>query len=115
MKKMIAAWLFLALGLLGVLYFIGIKYNKEFKPYMDLEGDMIESANIYLSLKNISLSIGEKQKIDAELLINNDLLPNLDVKEDKCKGYVQVKRTMSEYDYKAFIKCKRYKTPDYKE
>lgn len=115
MKKMIAIWLFLALGLLGTLYFIGVSYNKAYKEYHSLEADMVEAASIYLSTNKLKLKLGDKLTIKDEDLDNNNLLPNMSVDEDTCSGYIDVKKTYDDYEYMAYIKCSNYKTVDYKE
>lgn len=115
MKKMIAVWLFLAFGLCGTLYFIGLNMEKEYKPYRELEADMVESASIYLTVNEIKLKTGEKKTINiSELLKSGNLLTDT-VKSDKCVGYVTVKKKIDDYQYDAYIKCKNYTTVDYEE
>lgn len=110
MKKMIGAWIFIAVCLFGTLLFIGISYNKEYKPYRDLEADMQESASLYILTNQIKLNIGEKVKIVADDL---DSLESMKVKDDTCDGYVIAKKTLDDMEYEAFIKCKNYTTVDY--
>lgn len=114
MKKMIAIWLFLALGLFGTLYFIGINFNKAYKDYRALEADMTEAASIYITVNKIKLKIGEKLTIKDKELKENNLLPTMNIEDDECKGYVLVKKTYDNYEYDAYIKCKNYTTVDYK-
>lgn len=115
MKKMIAVWLFLALGLFGTIYFIGVNFNKAYKDYRALEADMTEAAAIYISVNKIKLKMGDKLTIKDEDLNKSNLLPSMEIKDDKCKGYITVKKTYDNYEYDAYIKCKNYKTVDYEE
>lgn len=113
MKKMMIAWIFLAAGLFGTLYFIGVNYTKSFSAYRELEADMIESAHIYLEVNDISLDFNETLKIKAEKMVESNTLSELSVKDDTCDGYVIVKRTIKEYVYTPYIKCSEYTTIDY--
>ena len=115
MKKMIAIWLFLALGLFGTLYFIGISFNKAYKDYRALEADLTEAASIYITVNKIKLKFGDSLTIKAKELQDNNLLPNMEIDDDKCQGYVTVKKAYDNYEYDAYIKCKKYTTADYKE
>lgn len=115
MKKMIAIWLFLALGLFGTLYFIGVSYIKAYKDYRALEADLIEAASIYIMVNKIKLKIGETLTIKDKELQDNNLLPTMQIDDDECKGYIIVKRAYDNYEYDAYIKCSNYTTVDYKE
>lgn len=110
-----AAWIFLALGLLGTLYFFGLNYNKEFKEYMNLEADMVEAATIYMDVNQVSVNFGAKKSISHKELLKNNNLISMKVKDDKCKGFVIVKNSFGELKYNAYIKCDKYTTPDYKK
>ncbi len=114
MKKMIIAWVLIATSLLGTLYFIGINFNKEYREYRDLEGDMIESASIYLTLNQIKLNVNEKVTLTSDDLLKSKVLSTMDIKNDTCIGYVIVSRS-NEYDYNSYIKCKNYTTTDYEK
>lgn len=113
MKKMMIAWISLSLGLFGTLYFIGVNYNKNFSAYHELEADLIESAHIYMEVKDLSLGINETMKIKASKLMDSNTISSLKINDDTCDGYVIIKRQIKEYDYTAFIKCSEYITPDY--
>lgn len=113
MKKMFAIWLFLALGLFGTLYFIGVNLDKAYKDYRALEADMTEAASIYINVNKIKLKVGEKLTIKDKELQDSNLLPNMKIADDECKGYVSVKKTYDTYEYDAYIKCKNYTTVDY--
>lgn len=115
MKKMIIPWCIIALCLFGSIYFIGIRVNKEYKPYRDYEADLIESATVYLNLTDTKLKSGEKKTIKIEEMLKTNVLSTNKVENDECDGYVSVKNMGSEYQYNAYIKCKDYTTVDYKE
>lgn len=115
MKKMIIAWCIIAVCLFGTLYFIGIRVNKEYKPYHDYEADLVESATVYLELTDTKLKTGEKRTIKIEEMLKSEVLSTKSVNDDECDGYVDVKNVGSEYQYNAYIKCEHYTTVDYKE
>lgn len=115
MKKMIVLWSIVAACLFFSIYFIGIRVNKEYKPYRDYESDLIESATIYLNLTETKLKSGEKKNIKIEELLKSGSLSTKNVNDDECEGYVTVKNVNSEYQYAAYIKCKNYTSVDYKE
>lgn len=112
MKKMIIAWIFIAVTLFGTLYFIGINFNKEYKMYRDLESDMIESASIYITLNEIKLKNNEKLTISTDDLLKSKTLSTTKIEEDECSGFVIVKKS-DEYEYNSYIKCKNYTSVDY--
>lgn len=107
------AWIFLAACLFGTLYFIGINYSKSYSAYYDLEADIAESAHIYLEINDIGIGINESLKITTAKMIEDDTLEELRVDDDTCEGYVVIKRTINDYDYKPYIKCSQYTTIDY--
>lgn len=113
MKKMIFAWIFLAFGLLGTLYFMGTSYQKEYKDYMTLEEDMNEAASMYMDMNDIKLSIGSTKVIASKMLLSNNFISSMKVKDDSCTGYVIAKKKIGDIMYDSYIKCKKYTTPDY--
>ena len=50
-----------------------------------------------------------------EELKDSGLIKDLKVNNDKCDGYVIVKKNQLVYEYKGFVKCKEYKTKNYSE
>lgn len=115
MKKMIVAWLFIALVLVFSIYFIGLSVIKEYKPYRELEADLAESATIYMEKEKIVLRYKEKHKIDIEDLAKDKLTGNIKVGEDKCTGYIIVKKELNGNSTKAYIKCENYTTEGYED
>ena len=115
MKKMMAVWIFLALCLFGSIFFIGFSLNKEYKPYRELEADMKESASIYIIMEKIKIKQGEKLRITSSDLLESEALDSMNVKDDECTGYVIVKKSTSDNEYEAYIKCENYTSVDYEE
>lgn len=115
MKKMIIAWCIIAVCLFGTIYFIGIRVNKEYKPYRDYEADLVESATIYLELTNTKLKNNEKKTIKIDEMLKSNTLSTNKANNEECDGYVVVKNVGSEYQYDAYIKCPHYTTVDYQE
>ncbi len=114
MKKMIIAWILIAILLFGTIYFIGIRVNKEYKDYRDYEADLIESATVFLNINERKINAGEKKKITVAELLKSGALSTNKINDDECDGYVTVKNNGVNYDYKAYIKCKKYTSVDYK-
>lgn len=112
MKKMIAAWIFLATILFGTLLYIGISFNKSIEEYQIIESDLKEAAQAYIKLKSINLAANKEVKITEDDLSQENLLPNMIVDEDECHGYINVKSSVSEVKYIPFIECDNYKTKE---
>lgn len=112
---MVITWIILAFCLFGTILFIGVRVNKEYKPYRDYESDLKESATIYLNLTDTKIKVGDKITIKMEEMLKTDVLSTNKVNDDECDGYVIVKNTGGEYQYNAYIKCQDYTTVDYKE
>ena len=113
MKKMVVCWIILIVGLVGVLTFIGITYEKSVSSYKSLEADLVESAGAYIKINNINLTIDEALIISDEKLMEESLIGNMSVESDECKGYVEIKKSINKTDYKAYISCKDYQTEGY--
>ncbi len=113
MKKMVICWIILIVGLVGVLTYIGFTYENSVNEYKSLEADLIESADAYMNINNINLSLDEYLVITDELLREADLIKVLNVDSDECTGYVEVKKNINKTDYKAYISCKDYQTEGY--
>lgn len=113
MKKMVICWIILIVGLVGVLTYIGFSYEKSVSEYKSLEADLVESADAYININNINLSIDETLIITEEKLRESDLIKELTVKTDECTGYVEVKKNINKSNYKAYISCKDYQTEGY--
>ena len=60
------------------------------------------------------INAGEKKKITVAELLKSGALSTNKINDDECDGYVTVKNNGVNYDYKAYIKCKKYTSVDYK-
>ena len=115
MKKMVMAWVFLISVLLLALLFFGYTYIDSISGYRTKEADMVEASDFYLTLSNINLSTGEGIRIEDKQLIESKTLSSMKVDDEECKGYVDIKKNVSGYDFKAYIKCENYVTEGYEE
>lgn len=113
MRKMVICWVILVVGLVGVLTYIGLTYENSISEYKSLEADLVESADAYITINNINLSIDETLIITDEKMRESDLIKELKVDSDECTGYVEVKKSINKSDYKAYISCKDYQTEGY--
>lgn len=113
MKKMMIVWFIIAVSLVGILTFIGFQYQKSINKYKTLENDLVESADIYIKNSEINLKSGESIKITSKKLIENKFIDSLNIDDEDCEGYVIVKKSLHNYDFKAYIKCEKYTTPEY--
>ncbi len=76
---------------------------------------MVEASDFYLDINKIDLAVGEGIRLEGKQLIDAKLLSSMAVEEDECEGYVEIKRNITNYDYKAYIKCDSYETEGYEE
>ena len=113
MKKMYLAWILIVGGLILSLALIGLNIKNTNRKYKALESDMKEQANAYIIRNKVDLSNGESIKFDDNILEKAGFLKTMQVENDKCTGYVDVKRITSGYDFKAYIKCTNYTTEGY--
>lgn len=115
MKKMYATWIFLISVLFIAILYIGYTFIDSISLYQALENDMVEAADFYLNINKVNLSVGEEITISSKQLLDDKTLNSMTVDKDECKGYVRIKRSISNYDYQAFIKCTEYQTEGYEE
>lgn len=115
MRKMMMIWFILAISLVGTLTYIGFRYQDSVADYQAQEQDMIEAANIYFDQNEIKLSYPDSIKIKSDKLLENNYLSTMKVKDEECTGYVVIKKTITDYDVKAYLKCQNYTTVDYVE
>ena len=109
MKKMIIAWIFLAVVLFSALLTIGIVNTKKYEDYKLLESELVDAAQGYIELTDKKIT-NKTVKITENDLKSKKLLPNMEVNDDLCSGYVNVKDTLNGLEYKAVIKCDKYET-----
>lgn len=108
-KTNIAIWLIIMIILVVSLTLIGYLLNKKNGTYYDLEARIESSARSYLA------QYPEKHPegtliLTAPDLIENKFLNNFTALEEKCNGYVTVKKVSISYSYTPYIKCEKYQT-----
>lgn len=113
MKKMVVCWIILVGGLVGVLTYIGFTYEKSVSAYKTLEADMVEAADAYIKINNINILGEENYIIKDENLKESDLMKDMNIDGDECKGYVEIKKNINKTEYKAYISCRDYTTEGY--
>lgn len=110
MKKILYVWIAVAVLLVCGLTFIGFNIKKQDKPYTDYEKKLVFAAQSYMGqyiseMPSSSTTVSYKKLNEAGL-----------VEENKdCDGYVLIKKKISTFDYKAYIKCDKYTTNGYEE
>lgn len=111
---------FILLVALVVGIVIKVKIDTKDNKYHAYEKELVNSANIYYDIKQIKIKDGTTDRIDAQKLIDANLV-NIDSNLlTKCTGYVE---SVSEKDYneggykitrRAYIKCgNKYKSLNY--
>ncbi len=108
MKVLTVVWGLILIAIFGLLTFLGVQYKEKTKLYKELENALVKSAEKYKDVAEYQLDKNETYKIDVK-----DLDVKLEVKEDKCKGYVLVKNE-GVFTFKTYIKCNKYTTRGYK-
>jgi hypothetical protein len=104
---------FFSVTLIITLFIIVFMQMNNEKKYKELESELIESAGLYMMKVNPVVEKGKKLKITEKMLKEYDLLPNMQVEEDKCSGSIEVTKKVDEYAYNPYIKCQKYES--YKE
>lgn len=91
--------------------------NVRTKPYRKLENKIVESMKKYYG-QDTNLKKLPKNKEETKITINELKEFGLDIKtninKDKCEGYGIVKGQNVSHSYKAYIKCEKYTTKNYK-
>lgn len=102
MQRISIIWGCLLFLLVAGVTVIGILYKKETKEYKDFEKRVVEQSYDYLKVHNL-------EKITLAELQEENVIESLVVNENTCEGYIE----KNDQDYKAFIKCGKYKTQGY--
>ena len=115
MKNIYFIWGFIVILILSVVTYFGFVRINQNKDYKEKENEIEKIVAKYLGehlnefpsagSKDIKLSYIIEQGIDVDLNVNNDV----------CDGYVNVKKVNISYEYKGYIKCKDYMTTGYSE
>ena len=107
-KKIYFIWGLFIVVLLGCFLYIGFKTKNKYKTYYSLENNLSEAASIYFSQNPFSLEEGESMKIDMNDL--SSYVESIEIKGDKCTGYVLISKKDGKNTYKTYLTCEKYKT-----
>lgn len=105
-------WGIILVGLLVILTLFGKVYLRKIEPYERLEINLVNAANNYVDSK-LDLQKGTTIIKYSELKDAN-FIDKLEVKNDKCDGYVKVIKKKN-VKYQAYIKCNKYQTKGYEK
>ena len=110
MKKTTIAMGFLVIGLTATLLVIGFRIQNFNKDYINKENEIKEAASIYISQYPLNIMVGSTYELTTDELMSAEMVSSMEVKGDKCRGHVEVKKTADSYQYKPYIKCDKYET-----
>ena len=110
MKLVSLLWGFTLLAVIIILTCYGFYYKKQSKPYKDLESNLSLVGKTYYLNNNISLDT----KVFLNDLLDEKIIDSLNVEDDNCTGYL-VASNDNGIEVKAYLKCNKYKTKNYKE
>jgi hypothetical protein len=114
MKKLLIMWVIIAVSLVGTLTVMGLAINKKNKPYTNLEDELVTSAESYMG-QFLNEMPSTSTKVTSEEMIAKNVLNELKVNDEICKGYVVVSKKYVTYEYKPYLKCKNYVTKGYEK
>ena len=114
MQSMTIIWGMMIFMIVGTLTFIGFTYNKKLKIYGDFEIKLGKACKKYVADHELYPKEKEELKVDIKTLKEEKLIDELKVNNNKCKGYVIVKKNNLEYTYNVYIDCGKYKTEGFK-
>ncbi len=115
MKQMYILWGMLVIGLFILLLIFGFSYKGKVAKYKELEEKIVEAEMRYVDENFLYPNQGDVLKTNASLLIEKGYLDSLDIEQENCSGYAEVKKDKTVFSYKAYIKCNNYKTKGYSE
>ena len=117
MKKSTIVYFILFAITLAILTSLISINNIRTKPYRKLEDKVVESMKKYYgqdtNLKKLPKN-NEETKININELKEFGLKINTSIKDDTCDGYGIVTGQNVSHSYKAYIKCDKYTTKNYK-
>ena len=111
-NKIFVFWGVLVVAIIGLLTFTGFMVKKINNNYGKVEEKLVQVTKGYVDTKFLYPDEGDSIKVTAKELRDNEVLDELKNGEDSCDGYVIVKKD-GIYDFKAYIKCDKYKTRGY--
>ena len=114
LKRISIIWGIVAVLLFAFLTAIGFIYKNKTQKYTDLDKELVKVTKSYTATDFKFPINGEEIIITFEELKNAGLIDNLKVDNQKCDGYVEVSFN-NVTEYKAFIKCDKYTTHNFKK
>ena len=115
MKKLYVIWGILAVLIFAFLTAFGFMYKKKTYIYKDLENRLVAAEKKYVDSRFLYPENGEVVKITANDLIENEFFDSMQLNDEVCEGYTTVRKDGGVFEYKAYIKCKWYKTKGYQK
>lgn len=94
----------------GGLVTLGFVYKSKVQKYKDYENVLVESAKIYVAENSLYPQDKKSVKISVNKLIKSSNIPKKEIIKE-CDGYVRITKKTN-FEYKAILKCKNYKTKD---
>ena len=115
MKKLSIIWGMIIIGLFILLTLFGFLYKNKSNVYKDLEKKLVEAEKKYADKHFAYPDKGDILKTDAETLIEEAFLDNLELEGEECTGYATVIHNSTVYEYKGYVKCNNYTTKGYEK
>lgn len=115
MKKLSIVWGLILVSIVVLLTIFGILFNKKNKVYTDMEKSLVNATQKYVEKSFAYPKDNDELRVDYDQLKESGLIDKLEVNDNKCKGYVIVKKNELVYEYKGYVNCKDYKTKNYSE
>lgn len=115
MKKLSIIWGMIIIGLFILLTLFGILYKNKANVYKDLEKKLVEAEKKYADAHFAYPEKGNVLKTNAEDLIKETFLDNLEIEGDSCTGYATVTYNSTVFEYKGYVKCGKYTTKGYEK
>ena len=112
LKMVSVVWTIVVILLFTFLTTLGFIYKEKTKKYKKLEAKLVEVTKKYTSSNFNFADNGKEEIITFKELKDNGLINKLEVKGQKCNGYVEV-TFKNVTKYKAYIKCDKYKTHNF--
>lgn len=113
MKVISILWGMILFTLLILLTACALIFKHKSKIYEEVSNDFANQVKEYVETNNLYPNLDSTIKIEDSELIDKNLMETIIVNGDTCKGYVIVSNKNDNYDYKPYIKCKKYITGNY--
>lgn len=113
MKVISILWGMILFTLLILLVAASIIFKEKSKKYEEEENRFKEVVKSYVEDNNLYPDKNKSLKVEDSELIDANLMESIIVNNDECRGYVIITNKKNNYEYKAYIKCKKYITGNY--